>query len=388
MTEKKLIYILNSYSQHEASHFEHVFNLLEVIANKGVEISLIIEKLEGSLTVDNKNIKVFSLSSTNPILRQLELYKLIKKLIDQGYVNSFVRISAWATISVSLAHFFNKGESYLWQSGTTHEYDWSRPLDKHKIKWFISSFVPNLMARELVTWFVTGPELMVDYYTDVVKIPRKKIKLLYNDIQLERFTSSSLANSRKNFIEEHRLDKNVNILLLVHRLSPVRKTLMYLEPLFESMLAQKLDNWVLVIAGAGAELPEAKKLASSLDLTDKVIFLGNVANKEIPILYATADLFINPTFTEGFPRVVIEAMASGLPIVSTNAGGTSQLTGPLQVKYITPKENPKIFVESAIKLLNEPSEWDILRKENLEYVKRFSTENVADMYIRVIFDEK
>ena len=388
MTEKKLIYVLNSYSHNEASHFEHIFNLLDVIANKGVKICLIIEKLEGDLIIGNGNIEVLSLKSSNPVLRQLELYKLIKKLIDQGYLKSFIRITAWSAISISLAHFFNKGESYLWQSGTTHEYDWSRPFNVDKIKWFTKSFVPNWTARNLVTWFVTGPESMVDYYAEIVKVKRSKIKLLYNDIQLERFKSTNFLSSRQAFIKNNKLDENVNILLLVHRLSPVRKTLMYLEPLFQSMLAQKLDNWILIIAGAGAELPEAKKLVSSLDLTEKVIFLGNVANKEIPILYATADLFINPTFTEGFPRVVIEAMASGLPIVSTNAGGTSQLTGPLQVKYITSKENPKIFVESTIKLLNEPSEWDILREENLEYVKRFSTENVADMYIRVIFDEK
>lgn len=385
MSTKKLIYILNSYSINESSHFEHIFHLLETIANKDIEICLIIEKPQHLPSINNENIEVIGLKHSNPLLRQMELFRLVSKLIKNNYKKTFIRISSWATITASLAHKMNDGETFLWQSGTTHEVDWFKPMSAKKLKWILSSYIPNWSARKLTTWFVTGPELMVDYYANVVNIPRKKIKLLYNDINLERFNNYRCDKEKSNFLKENNLKQDAKILLLVHRLSPVRKTLMYLEPFMKKISSDNYKDWIVVIAGGGSELVDAKSLAKKLNVEDRFIFLGNVPNNIIPRLYSIADVFFIPTYTEGFPRVLIEAMASGLPIVSTDAGGSIQIVGPQQKNYITPKNNPNTFADTTLDLLDNPSQWKSLIDENLEYVKNFSTEKIADMYIREIF---
>ncbi|GAA0841513.1 hypothetical protein GCM10009113_08100 [Marinobacter szutsaonensis] len=233
---------------------------------------------------------------------------------------------------------------------------------------------------------MTGPEFMVDYYSRVVGIPERKIDLLYNDIQLERFQTEISAEERDKFRQKYNLPEECLILLLVHRLSPVRKTLMYLEPFLKKIkedLAQR--HWVLVIAGGGSELANAKQLASTLGVQENVIFLGDVPNLEIPKLYAVGDIFVHPTYTEGFPRVLIEAMASGLPIVTTDAGGTPQLLGNTQKHYLVNKNDPEEFAARAIELITCQQSWAGLGDENLKTVQRFSTDAVSDMYINVLF---
>jgi glycosyltransferase involved in cell wall biosynthesis len=246
--------------------------------------------------------------------------------------------------------------------------------------------MPNFLARSITHRFVTGPEAMVDYYEKIVKVKRSKIDLLYNDIQLERFKISNRNDKRASFDIEHGLNPNARVLLLVHRLSPVRRTLLYLEALLRN-LDEKLhrDSWFFVIAGGGSELKGAEELAASLGLTNSIHFLGDVPNVLVPDVYAIADVFVNPTYTEGFPRVIIEAMASGLPIVTTDAGGTEQLLGDLQQHYVVDKADYELFANKTLELLTNPAQWDRLAKENLVQVERFSTPEVARMYIRTLF---
>lgn len=386
-TKKRLTYILNSYSESDASHFTHILHLLEVMAEQDCEIVLLIEKYTVTLPkFRSPAITVIGLRSQLPLLRHLELFARIVKLISRGYLTTFVRISASASVLVSLAHRLFGGRSLLWQSGTTQEYDWAQPRSIKKFKWWVSSRAPNWMAQRLVHFFVTGPEAMVDYYVNVVGLPRGKIMLLYNDVQIERFSTTPTVKTRTTFLAEHGVPEDSLLLLLVHRLSPVRRTLMYLEPMLEELAKGLADRcWILIVAGAGSELAAAKASVQRLGVARHVVFLGNVPNREIPVLYSMADIFVHPTYTEGFPRVLIEAMAAGLPIVTTDAGGTAQILGPKQMAFMVDKSAPGDFARRTIELIDRKSEWEALASENKEVVQRFSTSAVAQMYMKALF---
>jgi glycosyltransferase involved in cell wall biosynthesis len=386
---RKLIYILNSYSDEDASHFTHVLHLLEVMAAKGCEIVLIVEKVKSSLPVmGHPRIKVHGLKETNRFCRYLELRRALCVYIECGYLVTFVRIAAGATIVASLVNWRKGGKCFLWQSGTTHEIDWARPVSLDKFRWWLTSYVPNWMARKVVQRFVTGPESMVDYYTYTVGVDRNKIRLLYNDIDLARFGSADCTSSKASFLAKMNKQPDCTILLLVHRLSPVRRTLLYLEAMLKELRDTEWnDGWVLVVAGGGSELKAAKKLVSTLNFVENVHFLGEVPNKTIHELYQLGDIFVHPTYTEGFPRVLIEAMATGLPVVTTDAGGTSQLIGVQQKAFMSPKSDPQKFAKNLKYLMNCPEYWAELGNENRRLVQKFSTESVASMYIRTLFND-
>jgi glycosyltransferase involved in cell wall biosynthesis len=82
---------------------------------------------------------------------------------------------------------------------------------------------------------------------------------------------------------------------------------------------------------------------------------------------------------------MIEAMASGLPIVSTDAGGIRDIVGEKQTKYIIDREDRDAFSDKLLELTDAPAVRLALAIENYETAKRFSTERVAGMYIKTIF---
>ena len=67
------------------------------------------------------------------------------------------------------------------------------------------------------------------------------------------------------------------------------------------------------MAGSGPLLDRMKELVSDLDITDKVIFCGQV--KDVDLLYAKAGIYVLPSLLEGFPNSLCEAMAAGLPVI-------------------------------------------------------------------------
>jgi glycosyltransferase involved in cell wall biosynthesis len=379
--KKKLVYILNQYSEKEGSHFFHILNLLEEIASNGVEIILIIEKSKSKPKFVSKNIQVI-LQKRTGISRFFELFKIILSLYNQGYRKVFIRISTWGAIPAILLSVVTKIETYFWQSGTTHLTEKSK---KFNFSRFIKSQLPFYFVKKFTSYFVTGPEIMVKYYIDVVNVKPKKIICLYNDIDISRF--KNLSQEEKHQLKaEMGFDNNTNILLHVKRMSTIKGILFYNPYVLEkSIKFLRANNYKCIYIGDGSEKDKLKKIIKDKHLEDIVKVLGSKPNSEIQKYYQITDVFINPTLEEGFPRVLLEAMASGLPTVTTNAGGTANIVGELQSKYMVDTKDKDGFANNLREILENEKLQYKLGQENLISAKRFSTKNVAKMYIENIF---
>jgi glycosyltransferase involved in cell wall biosynthesis len=205
---------------------------------------------------------------------------------------------------------------------------------------------------------------MGEYYANVVGVNSKKIKILYNDIDLSRFTPAKESeNSAQDVVK----------LLMVHRLSPVRKTMFYLPYIIQE-LANKYPKlkFHLTIVGGGPEKKELEDSINRLKLASLITLSGPIPNKDIAVLYQKTDIFIQPSYNEGFPRVVLEAMASGLPIVATDAGGTHQIVGKSSLlrasKYIK-----TVMVTHANKLIKAERVASVSLPPNLEITTKNKT---------------
>lgn len=380
--EKKLIYILNHYSDHSAQHFYHVVNLLEKMADRNVKIVLVIEKCEGKPVVKNPNIQIVAQQEKNKYKRVLELKKILAHYIALGYKKIFVRISTNAAmIAIQQARHGN-AEVYFWQSGDNLTYDLQKKgLDK--AKYLLSGYAKLKYIKNHVDFFVSGPETMIEYYINALSVKREKMLLLYNDIDIKRFQDCNIE-------EKDMLRKSMGILpeqkviLFVHRFTPVKKFYLQLPYVIEAE-AFREANTVLILVGTGPDHERIKRQVEQSPYKDLVRMVGAVPNKEIMDYYKIADLFINPSYSEGFPRVVIEAMASGLPVVATDVGGTRDIIGQEQRKFIVDKDDKDGFRECVLRLMKDEALRKQLSDENKEFVKKYSTEAVAAMYIKEIF---
>jgi glycosyltransferase involved in cell wall biosynthesis len=305
-------------------------------------------------------------------------------LTKEGFNKVFIRISTSSALIAILISFFKNLEVYYWHSGTVKEFNDSVPFGIKKIKNYFFSALPFNLVKKYTKWFVTGPESMKDYYIENYNIKPSKILILYNDIDLQRFNS---CNEEKK--DQLKLSLGISVskktILFVHRLSPVRKSLYYLPYVLERFYEKNYTEFETVIIGEGSELEKLRQLVSSANLNDKVKILGGKPNNIIQQYYNIADIFINPTYTEGFPRVLIEAMAAGLPIVTTDAGGIKDIIDEKQRQLMVDRNDRDAFAEKLKELAGNNNLRQELSKENLDRVRRYSTQNVAQMYVNSIF---
>jgi len=109
----------------------------------------------------------------------------------------------------------------------------------------------------------------------------------------------------------------------------------------------------LTVAGSGPDLAALQRLVSSLGLQDCVTFPGRIDNADIPQLYATADCMLNPSTVDNMPISILEAMACGVPVVSTDAGGIPDLVDSGRTGWLVPVGDDAAMADRAIALLHD-----------------------------------
>ena len=96
-----------------------------------------------------------------------------------------------------------------------------------------------------------------------------------------------------------------------------------------------------LIIGDGPDKDMLESLTHQLQMGNYVTFKGQIQNEQIPDYLAASDVFVLPSLSEGFPNVLLEAMASGLPIVATNVGGIPEFVKDGENGFITEPQNAK-----------------------------------------------
>ncbi len=142
----------------------------------------------------------------------------------------------------------------------------------------------------------------------------------------------------------------------------------------------------LLVVGTGPMEREWRALAEELGLQDKIFFLGEVPDEELPFYYHACDLFVLPAShrSEAFGLVQVEAMACGKPIVGTELGtGTSYVNVHGETGLVAPPRDPKALVEAINQLLADESLRRRLGKRGGERVREFSKEAMVTRIVEL-----
>ena len=169
------------------------------------------------------------------------------------------------------------------------------------------------------------------------------------------------------------------LILAVGKISP-RKNL---EAVIRALknLQPSIPHHLVMVGGGGWDFQETKSLVSSLGLTDRVHFLGYVSDEELHALYAHATLFIYPSLFEGFGLTVLEAMACGCPVITSNTSSLPEVAGDAAL-LVDPHNLDEIT--AAIEMIcNDHGYADELRQKGRERAKQFSWENCAEGTSRI-----
>ena len=134
-----------------------------------------------------------------------------------------------------------------------------------------------------------------------------------------------------------------------------------------------LPDMHLNIIGEGPEKQSLQNLASSLDIADRVTFLGNLPQSELPRHYSSADALILASSREGWANVLLESMACGTPVVATRVGGNPEVVADPAAGQLMDERTPEALTDSTRKLFSNLPSRDATR----EYAGRFGWEETS-----------
>lgn len=204
----------------------------------------------------------------------------------------------------------------------------------------------------------------------------KKIQVIPNGIDINMFTS--LTRTRRTENEFH--------LITVSRLIK-RKGI---QNVLQSLAEMKDDSIKLTIIGEGNYETELKKICNNLGLSNSVSFIGFRERNTLPEYFSQSDLFILPSLAEAFGNVIAEAMACGLPIISTNEGGIPDLVNTENGILIKPGSVEEIKAAIIAMRTNEQMRKKMSEANINKMREQFKWEKVAlaykDLYERSLND--
>jgi glycosyltransferase involved in cell wall biosynthesis len=142
----------------------------------------------------------------------------------------------------------------------------------------------------------------------------------------------------------------------------------------------------LFVVGDGPEKVRLEKRIRQLGLQTNITLTGYLSGNELADTYRRAHVFVLPSWTEGFPTVITEAMDAGLPIVTTKLRGMADHLAEGRNAIFVPAKNPAALAEALLKIIMNDALRAEMSRANQADVKKFRPEVVANEYVRIIQD--
>ncbi len=349
---KKLFYILPEYEKNTSTHFGYNVELLDEIA-KETDVFLFIEK--GERPEYSRIQKIYVGKFRFILFRILERFFVFGAARLCGYRDFY---SHYAYLSASIAGLICRlsfGRLWFWHCEMRGEYE-TKGCNLCGLGDKITKDWPFRFVLRACNTLMTCSKEMKKYYASAFHVPQEKIKVLPNWVDTKKLMP--------------RKRKPGNTVLFLHWLSP-RKGSRILPEIFEAARGAKF-----IVAGEGPDFSFLKDEFKRRKL--KVDMVGAVANKDISDLFQKADVFVNPSREEEFGRVMIEAMAAGLPIVATKTLGAKAILSKKQSAFTFDYENPREGGNLISKILSSTKLRKELKEEGLSRVQVFDKDRIVE----------
>ena len=208
----------------------------------------------------------------------------------------------------------------------------------------------------------------------------EKIQVVGNGVDTERFTQEDQAEARERFD----LPIDAQVLVTVGGLVE-RKGFHRVIELMPALLEEFPRLYYLVVGGASAEGDWRERLeaqAKKSGMSGRVLFTGAIAPDELRWPLSAADVFVLPTSNEGWANVFLEAMACGLPVVTSDVGGNPEVVCNDELGTIVPFGYPQLLQTAIVDALNK--KWQ--RENIVAYAKKNSWDHRVEQLLSAFED--
>jgi L-malate glycosyltransferase len=184
-----------------------------------------------------------------------------------------------------------------------------------------------------------------DYYVSELKLKKDKVHFISNGINLSAFRGGENIPLRRGL----GIKDSEKVVGIVANLRPEKNHKVLISAF--SVVATQLRNVRLVIVGLDCMDGEVQRLASESPAADRILFLG--CRKDIPEILSTFDVFCLPSLYEGMPLTVLEAMASGVPVIGADVLGINEVIKDGENGLLFKSNDEKGLAEALYRLLQD-----------------------------------
>ena len=205
---------------------------------------------------------------------------------------------------------------------------------------------------------------------------KKEIKVVPNFIDIDKYTNTYKDCDRALLA----LPKE-RVITHVSNFRPVKRIADVIEIFYR---IQKELPAKLMMVGEGPERKEAELLCQTYKIEDKVVFLGN--SSEVDKILCFSDLFLLPSQTESFGLAALEAMASGVPVISSNSGGIPEVNIQGVSGFLSPVGAIDEMAQNALKILRDDAVLNTFKKGAQATATKFDIHKIVPFY-EAIYEE-
>lgn len=284
----------------------------------------------------------FRLGIPYPIPNVTGCKTFLEKIKDSAIIHAHGHPYLSSLIAAKLARKYSK-PFVLTQHNTFIEYDgiWNN-VER------LNDFAIGKQNLKDAKKIITVSNATKNYVLNLGADP-EKVEVLYNGVDLDRF--KLLPDARDKIRKKLDISQEAIVATTVRRL--VYKN--GIDTLLESakIAIKKNNRIVYVVIGEGPDFEDIKSKIVQLGIEKNFILTGFITDKELPLYYNAADFSILPSKSgEGLPLVSLEAMACGLPLLSTDVGGTGEIVIEGYGKIVPPND-PEAMANATVEFTNE-----------------------------------
>jgi glycosyltransferase involved in cell wall biosynthesis len=370
----RLMYLLPRYDSNSPEHIYHLYGFLRKLQDR-IPLEVIVERVSGATPPD---LRMRPLWIRTPALRWIEegIRFFLARL--RGIKTFYVHYSYTGVIAASIVARLLGGRVFYWSCSLYKEFRLAADAPRgERIRQRMNERLLEISVRAC-THLVTGTPRVAEYYVREAGIPAGKIRLLPNSTDAARFRSTTREDARKKL----KLPSGRKIALFLHRVVP-RKGAHFL-PEIARRIVKEAGPVTFLVAGGGPYLEELRRRIDAENLGADFDFRGWVPNKDVPDYFRAADLYLMPSEEEGFPRVLLEAMAAGCPFIAFDVGGVRDILPPSLMECVVPPRDPGAFARKSVRALKDDplrSGWSRIGEK---HAALFSEDRVLEAFLRMI----
>lgn len=226
---------------------------------------------------------------------------------------------------------------------------------------------------------ITISEFSKKEIIELYGVSEKKIKVVYLGFDVNNFFVQSSNEPNQEVLEKYNITRPY--LLYIGRLEK-KKNIANMIAAF-ALAKEAQPDLKLVLAGsAGHQFDDIKKIIDDNKLENEVIITGYVDQADLPVIYNQAEIFLFPTLYEGFGLPILESMASGVPVVTSNFAPHTEVGG--EAAYYADPHSSQALADGIIKILSDADSKQSLKDKGLVRVKEFSWRRTAEEIYKII----